>query len=181
MRGTTGGWRLSCESSDGKVRELGEGYQEGVIMSPLNNGTRARPLSDQVQRFMTRHDLTGRQFARYCIDPETGQSLLHGYIQDLMYGSVNRLPDMWRLRALAAGMAAVESGADQPDYRTRLEEIKRWAAVQWLELSEVEAIPVSDGGFVTISVPPNLSEEDRRRVIRMAERLAADLADPSAE
>jgi len=135
-----------------------------------------RPLSDYVQSYLDRTGLSRRQMAEQCRDPETGQTLNHTYIGDLISDRVPRAPEMWRLRALAAGTRSdsVTEGQEE-EYRRRLEELKRLAAIQWLDLGDVLRVDTGEGGWITVSVPPTLSDRRRQTVIRMAEEMAAAL------
>ncbi|WP_101784266.1 hypothetical protein [Nonomuraea indica] len=140
------------------------------------NGTISEhPLSDYVQAYLDRTDLSARQLAKRAVDPETGQKLLHTYVSALAADEVPRVPDMWRLRALAAAMAAAGLGLDQGEYRRRLDEIKRLAAVQWLDLGDVLTVDTGGGTWVTVSVPATLSERRRQRLIKWAENFAREL------
>ncbi|MCK2219768.1 hypothetical protein MF672_039125 [Actinomadura sp. ATCC 31491] len=61
------------------------------------------------------------------------------------------------------------------DYRRRLAEMQRMAAIQWLDLGEVLKVDTGGGTFVTLSVPAEWSDRRRARFIRMAQQLARDL------
>lgn len=140
-----------------------------------NGTTSARPLSDHIRAFMERSDLSARQLARQSLDPETGQSLNHTYVSALAGGEVPRAPELWRLRALAAGMAEATDTTNEGEYRRRFDELKRFAAAEWLDLGDVLQVPTGEGSWVTVSVPPGLSEEARRDVIKWAEGMAKRL------
>lgn len=126
--------------------------------------TSDQPLSDYVRAFMVGNDLSTRQFADRCRDPDTGQTLNHSYVGSLRSNKVPRAPEMWRLRALAAGTGG------------NLDELKRMAAIQWLDLGDVLRVDVGGGTFVTVTVPANTSERKRRKIIRMAEAMAREEA-----
>ncbi|MEV4287421.1 hypothetical protein AB0K40_18095 [Nonomuraea bangladeshensis] len=134
-----------------------------------------QPLSDYVQAYLDRTGLSRRQFASQCRDPETGQTLNHTYVGDLVGNRVPRAPEMWRLRALAAGIAGDTVTESMSDYRRRVEEMQRMAAIQWLDLGEVLRVNTGEGGWVTLSVPADWSDRRRARFIRLAEQLARDL------
>ncbi|MEU4234143.1 hypothetical protein AB0F17_58555 [Nonomuraea sp. NPDC026600] len=141
----------------------------------INGTTSDHPLSDYVQAYLDRTKLSHRQLARQCRDPETGHGLNHTYIGALAANEVTRVPDMWRLRALAAGMKT-ESQADvTEEYRRRLEEIKRLAAIQWLDLGDVLKVDAGGGTWITVNVPEGLSERRRQRLIKWAEDMAREL------
>lgn len=144
----------------------------------IEGTTSEYPLSDYVRDYLQRTGLSRRAFGEQCRDPETGQTLNHTYIGDLVVpGRVPRAPDMWRLRALAAGTPtdSVTEGPEQ--YRRRLEELKRMAAIQWLDLGDVLRVDVGEGAWVTVNVPPTLSSRRREKVIRVAESFARELDD----
>jgi len=140
---------------------------------------RHAPLSMYVQAYMEREGLSARQFAARAVDPEgDNQRLL---VQWVLYLADNQLsrkaPELWRLRALAAAMATdPDTGLDRERYRRELDTVKKLAAAQWFEMTEVLDVPVSDGSIVTVSVPPSLSDEDREKIRRWAEQMAKDLA-----
>lgn len=140
-------------------------------------GTKSEyPLSDYVRDYLQRTGMSRRAFGEQCRDPETGQALNHTYIGDLVApGRVPRAPDMWRLRALAAGMRSGSVSEGPEEYRRRLEELKRMAAIQWLDLGDVLKVDRGDGSWVTVNVPPTLSPRRREKVIRVAESLAREL------
>jgi hypothetical protein len=105
-----------------------------------------------------------RSLAQRCIDPVTTLRLRHGWINDLVNGTIDRAPELRRLRALAAGM----------DVPVRL--VVELAAAQWLELDVTEVqiaeAPAGDESWVAVTVPQNLTPEERQRFVRMAEDMA---------
>lgn len=133
------------------------------------------PLSDYVQSYLDRTGLSQRAFGEQCRDPETGQSLNHTYVGDLVKLRVPRAPEMWRLRALAAGTPTDSVTEGIEDYRRRLEELKRLAAIQWLELGDVLRVDTGGGTWITVNVPPTMSDRRRQKVIRWAENFAREL------
>lgn len=147
----------------------------------IEDTTSEHPLSDYVQSYMDRAGMSRRQFAAQCRDPETRQTLNHTYVGDLVANRVPRAPEMWRLRALAAGTPSGTVTESTEDYRRRLEELKRMAGVQWLGLADVLRVDTGGGTWVAVNVPPTLSDRRRQRVIRMAEDLARELDDEERE
>lgn len=143
-------------------------------MPPRDNDS-TTPLSDYVETYLSRTGLSRRAFGDQCRDPETGQSLTHSYVGDLVSHRVPRAPEMWRLRALAAGTPGDAITESMEDYRRRLEELKKMAAIQWLDLGDVLQVDTGGGTFITVTVPPTLSERRRQQIIRTAEQLAKDL------
>jgi len=119
-------------------------------------------LTECVRDYLQRTGISAGVLARRCIDPETGQELLAQWVRHLSEGRVRPAPEVWRLRALAQGM------------QVDLEKLQRLAAAQWLG---IELVKVGDGEWLTIEVPPGLTEAKRRIVIETAARLARELAD----
>lgn len=147
----------------------------------IEDTTSEHPLSDYVRTYLNRTGLSRRQFAEQCRDPETGQHLNHTYVGDLVTMRVPRAPEMWRLRALAAGTPtdAISDGVD--DYRRRLDALKRMAGIQWLDLGDVLRVDTGGGTWVTVTVPPHWSERRRQKLIRMAEHFAREIDDEEGE
>lgn len=134
------------------------------------------PLGDYVQTHLDREEMSSRELVRRSRDPEGPGKLQPQWMNDMIRGDVPP-PALWRLRALAAGMSTNENGVrDAAGYARQLKEIKRLAAIQWYELEEVVEIEIEGGAWVTVSVPPDLSEEDRLKVVKWAETMARDLA-----
>ncbi|MET8866469.1 hypothetical protein ABZW11_26325 [Nonomuraea sp. NPDC004580] len=144
-------------------------------MSPHTHEDSAteRPLSDHVQAYLDRTGLSRRTLAEQCRDPETGQTLNHTYIGDLVSNRVPRAPEMWRLRALAAGTPGESIADGSDDYRRRLDALKRMAAIQWLDLGDVLRVETGSGAWITVHVPESLSDRRRQTIVRMAEDMAA--------
>jgi hypothetical protein len=141
----------------------------------INGTTSDHPLSDYVQHYLDRTELSARQLARQSRDPETGQVLNHTYIGAVAANEVPRAPELWRLRALAAGMRSEGAAEGTEEYRRRFEELKRMAAIQWLDLGDVLRIDTGGGTWITVNVPARLSERRRQRIIKWAEGMARDL------
>lgn len=133
---------------------------------PSSGGTPGTAETDRLSRFLrdylAEHDESERALSRRAVDPETGLTLQHGWINQLAMGRVSRAPELWRIRALAAAMGVPAA---------RLAEL---AAAQWLGV-DVAQIGTGDGGWVAITVPPDLSAEERERFVRMAEDIARHL------
>lgn len=125
-------------------------------------GSAKGPLSTRVAEYLAATGDSERALAARCQDPDTGLKVLHGWINTLVNGDMSRAPEMWRLRALAAGMAVP----------ARV--LATLAAAQWLEV-EVAEHALSAESSVIVSVPGDLTEEERRRLVRMAESLARQI------
>lgn len=135
---------------------------------PTSGGTHGSTPADRLSIFvrdwLAEHDESTRGLADKAVDPKTGFQLQHGWIASLARGRVPRAPDLWRLRALAAGMGVP----------VRL--LAELAAAEWLGL-EVAEVPVGSDSAVVVTVPEGLSEEERARFRRMAEDLARHLTE----
>lgn len=118
-------------------------------------------LSAYVRDWLSEHDESARRLAVRAVDPASGMTLSHGYISQLMVGKV-KAPELWRLRALAAGM------------RVPAQRLAELAALQWLG---VDVVNVSAGGetSVTVTVPPGLTPEERAKIVKLAENMAETL------
>jgi hypothetical protein len=144
----------------------------------MTRSGRHTPLSDYVQAYMDREGLSANKLATRSRDPETGQRILVQWLINLKDAQLtDKAPEMWRLRALAAGMSTSDDGGlDRERFREQLEVVKRLTAAQWLEMTEVLDVETSDGSIVTVSVPPDLSPEAREKIRAWAEQMARDLS-----
>lgn len=131
-----------------------------------SGGTRGAPdstaLTSYVKAYLEKTGESERGLARRARDPETGIGVSHGWIGDIVDGSMDRAPDLRRLRALAAGMG-VDVGV-----------LTRLAAAQWLGIP-VEEVQTPEGDVVIVTVPPGLSQEERKKFRRMVEEMAKHL------
>ncbi|MFI6534149.1 hypothetical protein ACIBHY_16940 [Nonomuraea sp. NPDC050547] len=141
----------------------------------INGTTSEYPFTTYIQQYLERTDLSARALARQSADPETGQKLNHTYVSALAANDVPKAPELWRLRSLAAAMSKTGEALSEGEYRRRYEELKRLAAAQWLDLGEVLQVQTGSGSWVTVNVPPGLSEAGRQDVIRWAESMAKNL------
>ncbi|MGW3346758.1 hypothetical protein ACWDA3_25895 [Nonomuraea rubra] len=123
----------------------------------------AASLSTFIRDYLAERDESERALARRAIDPETGFTLQHGWINQLVMGRVSRAPELWRLRALAVAMGVPA------------EMLAELAAAQWLGV-DVARVRTGGGDWVAVSVPPGLSPEERERFVRMAEDIARHIA-----
>lgn len=136
------------------------------------------PLSGYVRAFLAREGLSARQFALRGVDPEgDGNRLLVQWVIHLLDDQLSRkAPELWRLRALAAAMAfRPDTGMDRGRYNQELNVIKKLTAAQWLEMTVLE-VETIDGSIVTISVPPDLSDEKRQQIREFAEQMVRMLS-----
>ncbi|WP_147267825.1 hypothetical protein [Spongiactinospora rosea] len=124
-------------------------------------------LSQYVQEYMVSSGCSARELAKRATDPKTGLKLAHTYISAIVGGEVARVPDLWRLRALANALSVDDPGG----YTARLDQIKAASARQWLDL-QVTSAPDDAAGAITVPVDPRLSDAARRRILRGAMALA---------
>ncbi|GIH91993.1 hypothetical protein ACFFMN_33705 [Planobispora siamensis] len=141
-------------------------------MPPQDEGLRT-PLSDHVRTYLERAESRGvskNRFVTSCVDPLNPTKQIYGQWLDALLDGRGPMPELWRLRALAAGMGA-DPEALKAGRSRELEELKRMAAAQWLEY-EVEEIRHGDD-VIILPVRNGLSEAARRRVRRVAEAALA--------
>lgn len=144
----------------------------------IGNDEPRAPLSSYVRAFLAREGLSARQFALRGVDPEgDGNRLLVQWVIHLLDDQLSRkAPEMWRLRALAAAMAfRPNTEMDHRRYSQELNVIKKLTAAQWLEMTALE-METGDGSIVTITVPPDLSDEKRQQIREFAEQMARMLS-----
>ncbi|MDF5758557.1 hypothetical protein [Spongiactinospora sp. TRM90649] len=120
------------------------------------------PLSDYVNAYLERTQITRHQLSKRSVDPENPRNVIYPQWLEALQGARAPAPELWRLRALAAGT------------NTSLDQLKQMAAKQWLEYDVAEVL--SDGELLMIAVPRSLSEEKRRRIKRLAEAMAREEA-----
>ena len=94
----------------------------------------SRPLSDHVRDFIQRSEMTLRALEDRCVDPVTGNQLNRTWLSSLAAGKTKKIPESWRLRALAAGIG------------TPVETLQRLTAEQWANLAPAEGPDVLHGG-----------------------------------
>jgi hypothetical protein len=115
-------------------------------MPPL----RVTPLSDRIRAHLEDTGQSIRTLALRSVDPATGRQLTAQWITDVLSGRVSRMPDAWRLDALAAGLRC------DPD------SVKAMAITQWIgwELADVQ---VGAGERLIFRVPEDWTAEHRAR------------------
>jgi hypothetical protein len=118
-----------------------------------------RPLSDFIHEHVVSTEISYKTLAARSEDPVTGQQVTDQWIRDVVSGRLKRTPDLWRLRALAAGMSA------------DLDVVRALAIEQYLDY-EVATVQTGSAEWVTVSVPASLTEAERRRVAEMAAEIA---------
>lgn len=132
--------------------------------APEANGAESRGrdhLTRFVRDYLARTGDSVRALARRSRDPQSGITLKHGWLNEIVNNERELPPDLRRLRALAAGMSVPEA---------RLAEL---AAAQWLGV-DVTRVDVAaervDGVFVT--TPRPLSAEERERLTLIVQDIA---------
>ncbi|MFB4285659.1 hypothetical protein ACBJ59_61105 [Nonomuraea sp. MTCD27] len=121
-------------------------------------------MSSFVRDYLHEHEESERALAVRAVDPETGFTLQHGWINQLTKGRVSRAPELWRLRALAAAMSVPV---------TMLAEL---AAAQWLGI-QVAEIKAGEEDWIAVTIPKGLTPAQRERFVRMAEDIARHMRD----
>ncbi|GAA0396962.1 hypothetical protein GCM10009530_55710 [Microbispora corallina] len=104
------------------------------------------PLSDCIRAHIEDQGISIRTLALRSESATTGQRLTAQWITDVLSGRVPRMPDMWRLEALAAGL-----GRD-PD------SVKAMAITQWIGWDVVD-VPAGGGERLIFRVPKGYTPE----------------------
>jgi hypothetical protein len=103
--------------------------------------------------------LTYEQIAAKAIDPQTGKRTAGSFLNSIVLGNVNRLPEPHNLRAIAAGLGV-------PYERVRVAAIAQW-------------LPPEDGAAGTVDdIPPERRAqlmEDVEQLRTLAARVQAEL------
>lgn len=133
---------------------------------PQSGGTPGsnKPLSRLVKEHLESSGQSLREFAEKCHEPQGDRTLVHSWIDQLVHGRMARAPELWRLRALAAGMGVP------------LQALTELAAVQWLGV-EVAELVTMQRDRVVVTVPEDMSPEKRARFVKAAEDLARHMAE----
>lgn len=124
----------------------------------LGGAANIGPLSRYVRNYLDRTGESERGLARRSRDPISEVTVRHGWLNELLNGTIERAPELRRLRALAVGMGV--------PVRT----LAALAAKQWLEVDVVAA--EGDDTVETITVPAGLTPEQRAKFRRMVEDMA---------
>ncbi|MDH2425727.1 hypothetical protein [Sphaerisporangium sp. TRM90804] len=124
-------------------------------------GTADDQLSRFVRDYLAEHGESERALAERAVDPQTGFSLQHGWINQLAKGRVSRAPELWRLRALGVAMSVA------PRVLAEL------AAAQWLGVEVARLKDAPDGSWEAVPIPQGLSEKERANFVRIVEEVAA--------
>ncbi|WP_067144012.1 hypothetical protein [Microtetraspora malaysiensis] len=109
------------------------------------------PLSDFIRDHIRDVGLSIRTLALQSVSPTTGQNLTAQWITDVLNGRVPRMPDSWRLDALAVGL-----GRD-PD------SVKAMAIAQWIGW-DIADIQTDAGERLIFRVPKGCTPEQRARL-----------------
>lgn len=108
-------------------------------------------LTQYVKAFLDRTGWSVRELARRARDPISGIGVSHGWVNDIVTQTMERAPDMRRLRALAAAMGEHVDG------------LARLAAAQWLGVSVIE-VPAGEGEWVAVPVRPGMKPDQREQL-----------------
>ncbi|WP_405142039.1 hypothetical protein OG589_33010 [Sphaerisporangium sp. NBC_01403] len=109
------------------------------------------PLSDRIREHVKDKDPSIRTLALRSVDPATGQHLTAQWITDVLSGRVPRMPDLWRLDALATGL-----GLD-PD------SVKAMAITQWIGW-DIADVQTGAGERLLFRVPKDYTPEQCARL-----------------
>ncbi|GII80995.1 hypothetical protein Sru01_59770 [Sphaerisporangium rufum] len=109
------------------------------------------PLSDSIRAHIRDKGLSIRALALRSVDPGTRQHLTAQWITDVLSGRVPRMPDLWRLNALATGL-----GLD-PDT------VKALAITQWIGW-DIADIKLASGERLIFRVPGDYTDEQCDRL-----------------
>jgi len=139
-------------------------------MPPHSDDVR-RPFSDHLRDYIEEQEKspTGvslRMLIEKCVDPETGQSLNRTWLTEASAGRTKKIPEPWRLRALSRGIG------------TPVAVLQRLAAEQWANVqADALHVPVGEEDWVLVPIPAGLSEVEKQKVVRWAQRYAEDLTE----
>lgn len=127
---------------------------------PPHAGGIATPLSDYVNAFLRRTQMSQNAFVVRCVDPLDRTHVIYNQWMDRLLAGQGPMPELWRLRALAAGM-----GVD-------LDVVRKMAIAQWLDF-EIEEVK-GDSEVIIVPLKRPVTEARRARIRRMVELLAEE-------
>ncbi|GAA0386671.1 hypothetical protein GCM10009530_42100 [Microbispora corallina] len=104
------------------------------------------PLNDCIREHLEDQGISIRTLALRSMSQSTGQRLTAQWITDVLSGRVPRMPDMWRLEALAAGL-----GMDA-------DSLKGLAITQWIGW-EIVDVPAGVGERLIFRAPRGYTAE----------------------
>ncbi len=136
----------------GRAGDVPRDLAEHLKADPAGVGDVPRDdLTRHVKAYLARSGRSIRDLARAARDPLTGIRVSHGWINDIVGETLERAPDLRRLRALAAAMG-------EP-----VETLARLAAAQYLgvEVTEVTEVAAGTQTWIAVPVPPGLTEAER--------------------
>ncbi|MFC7387151.1 hypothetical protein [Sphaerisporangium rhizosphaerae] len=142
-------------------------------MSPsrVTAGPSRTPLSDCIRDHVRDKAPSIRTLALRSVDPTTGQHLTAQWITDVLSGRVPRMPDLWRLDALATGL-----GLDS-------DSVKAMAITQWIGW-DIADVRTGAGHRLMFRVPKNYTPEQSARLAEELNRVidsAESVADKVTE
>ncbi|MEV4293575.1 hypothetical protein [Microbispora rosea] len=126
------------------------------------------PLSDCIRDYVADKGMSIRTLALRSVSGSTGQSLTAQWITDVLSGRVSRMPDLWRLEALAAGLEM------DPD------SVKALAISQWIgwDIADVRTGP---GERLIFRVPAGYTTEQCARLADELMQVINSTAEPERE
>ncbi|GAA2351626.1 XRE family transcriptional regulator [Streptomyces carpaticus] len=112
-------------------------------------------LADLVRERRTELRLSLARLEERTVDPESGQTLPHSWVHRLEKGDVGVAPEVWRLRALAAGL------------KLPLARVQEAAAAQFFG---VDSLWSNEGNLrALVEHAERLTPEQQQQLIRIAE------------
>jgi len=126
------------------------------------------PLSDCIRDYVADKGMSIRTLALRSVSESTGQGLTAQWITDVLSGRVSRMPDLWRLEALAAGLEM------DPD------SVKALAISQWIgwDIADVRTGP---GERLIFRVPAGYTTEQCARLADELMQVINSAAETEAE
>ncbi|TQS27191.1 hypothetical protein [Microbispora sp. KK1-11] len=126
------------------------------------------PLSDCIRDYVADKGMSIRTLALRSVSGSSGQSLTAQWITDVLSGRVSRMPDLWRLEALAAGLEM------DPD------SVKALAISQWIgwDIADVRTGP---GERLIFRVPTGYTTEQCARLADELMQVINSAAEPERE
>ena len=123
------------------------------------------PLSDCIRDHIADKGISIRTLALRSVSKTTGQSLTAQWITDVLSGRVSRMPDLWRLEALATGLDR------EPD------SVKALAITQWMGW-DIADVDTGAGERLIFRVPKGYTSE---QCMRLADDLMQAINTAQAE
>ncbi|MEV4454821.1 hypothetical protein [Microbispora sp. NPDC049633] len=127
------------------------------------------PLSDCIRDYVADKGMSIRTLALRSVSGSTGQCLTAQWITDVLSGRVSRMPDLWRLEALATGLEM------DPD------SVKALAISQWIGW-DIADVRTGVGERLIFRVPKGYTTEQSARLAdQLMQAINSAPADPERE